>query len=66
MNQLATTQTELDSEDQALTEVLAAIRSRRLGRHIARPETKKPSVEGLESVAWDLEIEPEELPGELV
>ena len=42
--------------------VADAVRAEGLDRPIARPETKKPSVEDLELVAWELVVGPDGLP----
>ncbi len=62
MNQLAPTGAELGQVVQGLTALREAIRSEGLDRPIARPETRKPSVEDLELVAWELVIDPNGLP----
>ncbi len=61
MNQLAPTRAELANVVQGLTALREAIRSEGLDRPIARPETRKPSVEDLELVAWELIVGPDGL-----
>ncbi len=59
LNQLAPTRAELGHVVQGLSVLREAIRSEGLDRPIARPETRKPSVEDLELVAWELVIGPD-------
>ena len=63
MNQLAPTRAELGQVMQGLTALREAIRAEGLDRPIARPETRKPSVEDLELVAWELVVGPDALIG---
>ena len=59
MNQLAPTRAELGQMVQGLTALREAVRAEGLDRPIARPETRKPSVEDLELVAWELVVGPD-------
>ena len=63
MNQLAPTRAEIGQVVQALTALREAVRTEGLDRPIARPETRKPSVEDLELVAWELVVGPDGLLG---
>ena len=62
VNQLAPRQAELHQVVEALTELRQAIQAEGLDRPLQRPETKRPSVEDLELVAWELVVGPEGLP----
>jgi len=62
MNQLAPTQAELGQLAEALVDLREAIQAEGLDRPIQRPDTKQPSVEDLELVAWELVVGPEGLP----
>ena len=62
MNQLAPTRAELGQVVQGLAALRDAVRAEGLDRPIARPETRKPSVEDLELVAWELVVGPDGLP----
>ena len=64
MNRLAPTRAELGQVVQALTALREAVRAEGLDRPIARPETRKPSVEDLELVAWELVVGPDGLSAE--
>ena len=61
MNQLAPTRAELGQVVQGLTALREAVQAEGLDRPIARPETKQPSVEDLELVAWELVVGPDGL-----
>ena len=61
MNQLAPSRAELDQVVQGLTALREAVQAEGLDRPIARPETKQPSVEDLELVAWELVVGPDGL-----
>ena len=56
MNQLKPAVAELDQVAHALIALREAILAEGLDRPIARPETRKPSVEDLELVAWELVV----------
>ena len=62
VNQLPPTQASLDQIVPALTMLKAAIQSEGLDRPLHRPDAKKPSVEDLELVAWELVVGPEGVP----
>ena len=64
MNQLAPTRAEIGQVIQAPTELREAVRAEGLDRPIARPETRKPSVEDLELLAWELVVGPDGLSAE--
>ena len=64
MNQLAPTRAEIGQVVEALTTLREAVRAEGLDRPIARPETREPSVEDLELVAWELVIGPDGLSAE--
>lgn len=61
VNQLAPARPSLSQVIQALNTLRAAIQTEGLDRPLARPDTKQPSVEDLELVAWELVIGPEGL-----
>ena len=61
MNQLAPSRAELGQVVQGLTALREAVRAEGLDRPIARPEARKPSVEDLELVAWELVVGPDGL-----
>ena len=61
MNRLAPTRTELGQVVQALTALREAIQSEGLDRPLQRPDTKQPSVEDLELVAWEIVVGPDGL-----
>ena len=63
LNRLAPTRAELSQIVQALTALRSAIQSEGLDRPLQRPDTRQPSVEDLELVAWELVVGPEGLPG---
>jgi hypothetical protein len=62
VNRLAPTRATLAEIRSALSSLEAAIKHEGLDRPLARPNTKQPSVEDLELVAWELVIGPEGLP----
>ena len=62
VNQLPPTRASLDQIVPALTMLKAAIQGEGLDRPLHRPDTKQPSVEDLELVAWELVVGPEGLP----
>ena len=63
VNQLPPTRASLDQIVPALTMLKAAIQGEGLDRPLHRPDTKQPSVEDLELVAWELVVGPEGLLG---
>ena len=63
LNRLAPTQVELGLLVPALTALREAIQAEGLDRPIQRPNTKQPSIEDLELVAWELVVGPDGLPG---
>ena len=63
VNQLPPTRASLDQIVPALTMLQAAIQSEGLDRPLHRPDTKQPSAEDLELVAWELVVGPEGLMG---
>lgn len=58
---LAPTQAQLDLVAEALNSLREAIHTEGLDRPLPRPNTKQPSVEDLELVAWELVVGPEGL-----
>ena len=62
VNRLAPTRASLEQVAPALTMLRAAIQAEGLDRPLRRPDTKQPSVEDLELVAWELVVGPEGLP----
>ena len=62
VNQLAPTRASVGQVRQALAALREAIQAEGLDRPLQRPETKQPSVEDLELVAWELVIGPEGFP----
>ncbi len=62
LNRLAPTQVELGLLVPALTTLREAIQAEGLDRPIQRPDTRQPSVEDLELVAWELVVGPDGLP----
>ena len=65
LNRLAPTRAELGQVVQALTALRTAIQLEGLDRPLRRPDTRQPSVEDLELVAWELVIGPEGLPSKV-
>ena len=61
MNQLAPTRAELGQVVQGLTALREAVRAEGLDRPIRRPDTRQPSIEDLELVAWELVVGPDGL-----
>ena len=61
LNRLAPTRAGIDQVAPALAALRDAIRAEGLDRPIARPDTKQPSIEDLELVAWELVVGPDEL-----
>ena len=62
LNRLAPTRVELGLLVPALTALREAIQAEGLDRPIQRPNTKQPSIEDLELVAWELVVGPDGLP----
>ena len=62
LNRLAPTQVDLGLLVPALTALREAIQAEGLDRPIQRPDTRQPSVEDLELVAWELVVGPQGLP----
>ena len=62
LNRLAPTQVDLGILVPALTALREAIQAEGLDRPIQRPNTKQPSIEDLELVAWELVVGPGGLP----
>ena len=62
LNRLAPTRVELGLLVSALTALREAIQAEGLDRPIQRPNTKQPSIEDLELVAWELVVGPDGLP----
>ena len=62
VNRLAPTRAKLAEILSALSSLKAAVQAEGLDRPLARPNTKEPSVEDLELVAWELVVGPEGLP----
>ena len=62
VNQLPPSRASLDQVVPALTMLKNAIQSEGLDRPLHRPDTKQPSVEDLELVAWEIVVGPEGLP----
>ena len=58
VNQLPPNRANLDQVVPALTMLKAAIQNEGLDRPLQRPQTKQPSVEDLELVAWELVVGP--------
>ena len=65
MNQLAPARADVGQVVQGLTALREAVRAEGLDRPIRRPDTKRPSIEDLELVAWELVVGPEGLPHKL-
>ena len=63
VNQLPPTRASLHQIVPALTMLREAIQIEGLDRPLQRPDTKQPSVEDLELVAWELVVGPEGLMG---
>ena len=57
LNRLAPTQAELEQVVQALAALREAILAEGLDRPLVRPDTRQPSVEDLELIAWELVVE---------
>ena len=66
LNRLAPSRAGLDQVAQALTTLRAAIVKEGLDRPLQRPDTRQPSVEDLELVAWELVVGPDEMRSALV
>ncbi len=64
VNRLSPNASELGRLVEALTALREAIREEGLDRPIVRPDTRKPSIEDLELVAWELVVDPDDLPGD--
>ena len=62
LNRLAPTRVELGLLVPALTALRDSIQAEGLDRPIQRPNTKQPSIEDLELVAWELVVGPDGLP----
>ena len=62
VNNLASSKASLQHVVEALTLLRTAIQDDGLDRPLRRPETKQPSVEDLELVAWELVVGPQGLP----
>ena len=63
VNQIRPNQASLDQIVPPLTMLKAAIESEGLDRPLQRPDTKQPSIEDLELVAWELIINPDDSTG---
>ena len=66
LNRLAPTRAGLDQVEQALTTLRVAIVEEGLDRPLQRPDTRQPSIEDLELVAWELVVGPDEMRSALV